>query len=464
MLRYLPALIAALCTASFAHAQDTQVSVPSPLQRGGIVVMTPELASAVSTLVSDAGTWKLIHGADAVRMLDLPLGPARTVTVQLQRVDPFAPDAVIVEMVDGPNGEVIERPLPRPDADYFTGFVEGDPDSRVMLSHSVAGVHGYVQDDSGVYIISSGPPLGARQVVSYKLSDLPDGAINWSQLGCEVRGEQQVFMQDEGGVAANPCRQVKIALDSDFEFSGLFGSDTAQSAAYAGTIFAGVLDIYKRDLNVLPQVVYLRLWATNTDPWTAGNSGTQLDEFRSHWLANMTSITRHTAHYLSGRGLGGGVAYLSSLCNSQAYGVEGDLGGYFPYPIQDNHWQNWDLMVVAHEIGHNFGAPHTHNYCPPVDKCAPSDYFGQCQNEQICISNGTIMSYCHLCGGGLSNMLMKFHDQNISSISNYLGGGAPCNLLGTSVPPVGVYDYMTVPRGMEIDLDVMSNELNINCE
>jgi hypothetical protein len=70
---------------------------------------------------------------------------------------------------------------------------------------------------------------------------------------------------------------------------------------------------------------------------------------------------------------------------------------------------NWDFMVVAHEIGHNFYVTHTHNYCPPLDICAPPGYYGQCQTSDACIPDGTLMSYCHLCPGGTSNITTYFH-------------------------------------------------------
>jgi hypothetical protein len=67
-------------------------------------------------------------------------------------------------------------------------------------------------------------------------------------------------------------------------------------------------------------------------------------------------------------------------------------------------------MVFAHETGHNFGTHHTHNWCPvPLDECAPAAYFGPCQTQQTCIPNGTLMSYCHLCSGGMDNIYPYFH-------------------------------------------------------
>ena len=70
----------------------------------------------------------------------------------------------------------------------------------------------------------------------------------------------------------------------------------------------------------------------------------------------MDHVDRHVAHMLSGQNIGGGIAYLSALCTSAGYAVSGNLSGSFPLPIEDHNGNNWDLMVVAHETGHNCGA------------------------------------------------------------------------------------------------------------
>jgi hypothetical protein len=88
----------------------------------------------------------------------------------------------------------------------------------------------------------------------------------------------------------------------------------------------------------------------------------------------------------------------------------------------------WDFVVVAHEIGHNFGANHTHAYCPPLDLC-----YTNCTNTTQC-SQGTLMSYCHLCGG-MDNIDLEFGPM----ISNIMRGAVNSSCLGLSSLASGHY-------------------------
>src|SRR5690606_25285714 len=108
---------------------------------------------------------------------------------------------------------------------------------------------------------------------------------------------------------------------------------------------------------------------------------------------------------------------------------------------------NWDLVVAAHELGHNFGAIHTHNYNPPLDGCGNGDCsapFG-----------GTIMSYCHTCSGGLGNITLHFHPQNLADMNSYLQGATSCPLVNQSYPSG---DYATTLAGLPVTIDVLAND------
>jgi hypothetical protein len=82
----------------------------------------------------------------------------------------------------------------------------------------------------------------------------------------------------------------------------------------------------------------------------------------------------------------------------------------------------WDIVAVTHEIGHNFNSPHTHCYnnvggnASSVDQCRSGevDGHGACYSGAQVLpgpagaGTGTIMSYCHLLSGGMSNISMSF--------------------------------------------------------
>ena len=193
-----------------------------------------------------------------------------------------------------------------------------------------------------------------------------------------------------------------VAIESDYETYTHFGSSVAKASNYILSLFASVSALYVRDINVRLQVTYLRVWSDINDPYpNATSSNTLLVAFRNYWNANMQSVPRAIAHYIATRPGGlGGIAYLNVLCanTSSGFGYAfSDVDGNFnPLPSY-----SWDVMVVSHETGHNFGSPHTHN-CSwsggPIDTCyVPVE--GGCYNGPAIPRTGTIMSYCHLNAG-----------------------------------------------------------------
>src|SRR5581483_8408026 len=108
-------------------------------------------------------------------------------------------------------------------------------------------------------------------------------------------------------------------------------------------------------------------------------------------------------HFVSGKSVQGGIAYVGTVCDAQyGFGVSQVFGGFdLSYPSQI-----CDVLVAAHEMGHNLGSPHTHCYNPPVDECYNQG--SGCYSGPVVASRGTVMSYCHLLAGGLSNIDLVF--------------------------------------------------------
>lgn len=350
-------------------------------------------------------------GVEALRIESFPLSPTRFAALDLRQVRVFAADAVLVEMTEsGP------REIPRPELSFFSGRMADDAGSTAFLAIAPDALNGMITTSDGeTYIVSSGPLGAGHAPVVYRLGDVGEEWI-WTDFECAAdqiaHPIANLVPARPAGVAGTrgdaPCRVATIAIETDVEYRQLLGG-TAQATAYTGVLIGANSEIYTRDVNTRLEIGFLRIWSgnSNSDPWNQGGTVSQLFQFQDYWNANMTDIERHAAHFLSGRGLGGGVAYKPGLCIPEYdYGLSANLNGFFPYPIQNNHSQNWDLMVTAHELGHNFDASHTHDLNPPVDGCASGD----CSVTP----NGTIMSYCHLCSGGLANVRMEMHPRNIN--------------------------------------------------
>ncbi len=438
------------------------VPVTSPLVRSADQSAVPRhLRESVCALTIDERLWSSLASHHDVLVAAIPIGPQRLETLSLHRVDPFANGTLCVAAQVHDDGTVTDRAIAQPTLDCYVGEIAGDPDSRVLLSRGEGFMVGYIQSASTTAVISSGRVGAQGPIVSYVVEDLPPGTFEPVPWSCEaLLPPHFAGGESEGGIAGNqPCRQSRIAVDTDVEFLALFGNNQNAALGYVGTLFAALADIYSRDTNFRPSACYIRLWTGGSDPWTAANTSAQLTEFQGHWEGGGPVVGRNSAALLSGRGLGGGIAWLNSGCGMYAYSVSANLGGSFPYPLVDNSGANWDIMVFSHELGHNYGAPHTHNYSPPADGCGSSPQDCAAATADL----GTIMSYCHTCPGGMANINMRFHALSVSSISSYLDA-ATCGFSGAEQPPVAVPDQLTAMSGATVDIDVLANDLRFNCE
>src|SRR4030095_2036561 len=92
----------------------------------------------------------------------------------------------------------------------------------------------------------------------------------------------------------------------------------------------------------------------------------KLQEFANVWNTTYSAIPRAVAMMLSGKqpsGGASGIAWVNSLC-SKYYGTS-----FSQVYTTGTTPSSGDILVVAHELGHNFGSPHTHCYSTPVDNC-----------------------------------------------------------------------------------------------
>lgn len=321
----------------------------------------------------------------------------------------------------------------------WTGSVVGHPDSRVMLSFSRSGSRGWIQTDGALVHLMPRPDAagdwsrGDVLLVTEESLNQRGIALDFT---CEAKrpggsGAETMRAPRTGAVtppraggmtsAGATCglRECKVALEGDWQLYQKFNNLAAETA-YVTTLLSFTSNRYETQASTVLTFPYLNLWSTSVDGWdaqdTGGNCQAVLTELQATWVGNVPGGA-DLGHLMSGANLGCGVAWLDVLCDDQYnFSVSGNINGLLPFPVQVGP-TNWDFIVVTHEIGHNFNAIHTHDYCPPVDECAPSGYFGACQSSQVCTNQGTVMSYCHLCAGGTSNITTFFHSASSADMT-----------------------------------------------
>lgn len=339
----------------------------------------------------------------------MPMPGSPPADLWLRRIEVFDEHSILA--VDG-----VERPARAalPDLSMWTGRVVGETDSFVFLSFSPGGSRGVIRRHDGSLLRMTPDPVGGTaRLDRIDTQDAPP-----VQAGCMTALIEQPLATPP--LAGNPSHSstpetifdCKVAVETDYKFYKLF-DDVDAATLYATELMGAVSALYLAEVNCIVTLPYLGIHSSSNDGWTSpdngGDAGDVLTEFRDAWKNGAAPVSANLYHFLSGADLGGGVAYLDALCSqSFGFGVSGNIEGFLTFPPAKG-FDTWDFVVTSHELGHNFGASHTHDYCPSLDDCAPAGYFGACQSSQVCISNGTVMSYCHLCSGGMTNIDLRFH-------------------------------------------------------
>ena len=415
-------LVLGACLAPAALAQGAAPAAPSPLVplAGGSDGL-PGLR-----LQLDPARAAALQSRETVQLTDVTLPTGRTVALDLERVR--LGDA-------GPGLHLDGHPASGLDLDegvtLWSGTVAGDLASDVYLAFSAHGSRGWIRGDDGLnhLLTDASPAVDARLVTDADLR--AQGVV--PQFTCETgtrpdltvplpqrdvlpvpRGDSAPPVLGLGGGGSGaplPLRELRVAVETDTQFYDLFG-DLDAARTYLTSLLGAVSLRYRDELGLVLSVPYAGLYS-GEDPWetaeTGGSSISMLFEFLGAWNGQQAPADADVYHFISGAGLGGGVAFTNGVCNGDfGFAVSGNMGGVTPFPFEQGPL-NWDFVVVAHEIGHNLGTGHTHDFCPtPLDSCAPEEVFGGCQTEQVC-DMGSIMSYCHLCPGGIENIDGTFH-------------------------------------------------------
>ena len=287
---------------------------------------------------------------------------------------------------------------PTPEAVAYRGTIAGNPESWVRLVFSAAGPAGLIWDGTQLYGIERpGDSITASdRAMMFRLDDvyIAPGALSCAAGGPEpVTGSAALAtLSREFAVAAaqGATLNLNIGAVADSEFVGLYGAD-AETALL--TRFNNVDGIYSEQLGVQISVAQVDILTGPDDPFTTTNSGDLLDELALYRASNGAQDAQGLTHLFTGKNLDGttvGIAYIGALCATKSRFDDRSFGAGLS---EGRRGSVTDSLIAAHEIGHNFGAPHdaeANSACestPATFLMAPmingSDQFSQCSIEQM---------------------------------------------------------------------------------
>lgn len=288
------------------------------------------------------------------------------------------PNTRLVNALEAPQRRALERYA------IYRGRISGLPGSWVRLVRSGKELTGAIWDGNDLYSISSArsvaefldAPLNAAAdaLVVYRLSDtVSDGrgtACMVRTLDGEAKTSQgpladysKLIAELQASSAQLADRQIEIAFLGDAEFISRHAPDPQAAAITRINIVDG---IYAEQVGVMIAAPVIRLVpAGPSNPFLTTSAFELLDQVSQYRLANPDVRDRGLAHLFTGKNLAeniAGVAFLGALCDPQG-GV--GLG-------ESLHPDLLSAVIAAHEIGHNFNAPHDGEEASPCESTSQS--------------------------------------------------------------------------------------------
>jgi len=299
--------------------------------------------------------------------------------------------------------------------DLLTGRAY-ESDNDMLFEDIMGNVSGTITTKNGTFdIVTKGKKIRIKHPKDDK-EPFQCGAM-------EIPGDNITnYAPKSNGTKAVKCVKIYLEVAEDIyaDKGGLFGT-----AEYITNLFLQVQKMYAaQDMHIDISEVFI--WDSES-PYlhdTLKNSSSKLLTFfrryRTSYDGDVAQLLSYTAS--------GGVAYINSLCRSWSYSFSSLHGSSNQYPIY-----SWDVMVMAHELGHNLGSYHTHacrwnGYDTAIDGCAGFTE-GDCEIPPMPMDGGTIMSYCHIRDVGV-NFGKGFDPQVVDLIKGII---AVPNCLGSCI-------------------------------
>jgi len=286
------------------------------------------------------------------------------------------PDAPLVMSFDAlgrrfdlelePNGRLVSVARQNPlldGVDIYRGELAGRPGSWARIVVSDGMPRGLFWDGNEMYAIEAPGDsiVQSNGSVIYRLADaqIAPGSMSCGSASMAMTGSAAMdgLLDELGAISQAPgaISELEMGAIGDFEFTNSKGGD-ANAVTAITTRLNNVDGIFSQYVGVQISVTTIETFSAPNDPFTdERDPSSLLDELSDYRSATPAQYSNGLTHLYTGRDLLGTTVGI-------AWG--GDSGSAFCSNFfgaglsEGNGSSTFDSLVAAHEIGHNFGAPH----------------------------------------------------------------------------------------------------------
>lgn len=343
---------------------------------------------------------------------------------------------------------------------HYRGKVSGNSNSIVALTFTEGGFDGLIHEENSKFDIKklgrfAHSAIESTENYDFNCLTLDTDIDDSNTLNTQITKTSSNQPLPKGlnpyvTTVANYC--IRAFWEVDYDIYSIYGANTT---SYITSLFNASAALFNND------GIYVIL--SEIKIWTLGNSvyrtygtpvpncdcSTYLYNYRDYYVNNSLTFNGNFAHLLSfnypctgsvSSGSRCGVSWVNGLCLNQNKFAFSQL--YYTVTDPSSTVYSWNVSVITHEQGHQFGSEHTHACAwngnnTAIDGCVPVSPAGGCPQPGLPAGGGTIMSYCHQVPSVGINFALGFGPQPQARIVSRVNAKTcllPCGPLPTPTP------------------------------